>query len=280
MTAQGVLLDMPRADIGERVVAIVLDLFFMSFLMGMIVFAVWLAEEQGAGDTADAFGFLILMLLRLFFFVTVEVVMKGRTPGKAIMSLRVVDRLGGTLTLKALIARNLSREVELFIPLLLLFELMVADMNDSEPVGLLSYVAFMVWMSAFVFFPFFNRDRLRLGDLIAGTMVVSQVDQALLPDPFDEANEPGYRFTRDQLDIYGLLELEHLAKALRSSPDYRTSVLPELATRIAAKIEWPNAIPPEQAEAFLRTYYQSLRAHLEQRALFGKRRLTKHDEPN
>ncbi len=278
VTAEGVPLDFSRADMGERIVAIILDLFFLIVLMFAVGFLIWLAEESGMDRLVGAFGAFLLIFLRLFYFLFLEVSMLGRTPGKRIMSLRVIDRLGGPLTTKALIARNLSREVELFSPLMLLFGLMIADADEVEKTAFLVYAAILLWMAAFALFPYFNRDRLRLGDLIAGTMVVRQPDQVLLPDLGVEEQMESYQFSHDHLNVYGIHELEYLAAALRSGGDQRKEILTEITERISTKIAWPDDVPPDQAEAFLNAYYQALRAHLEQRALFGKRRLSKHDQ--
>lgn len=279
ITAEGVPLDFPRADMGERIVALILDLFFL--IVFCVVIALLVVSGQRGGlneDLMDSFGALALVSLRLLFFMVMEVFLHGRTPGKRIMSLRVIDRLGGPLTTKALVVRNLSREVELFSPILLSLGWMISYAEEWPSTSMFVWAAMVLWMAAFALFPLFNQDRLRLGDLIAGTMVVRRPDQALLPDLAIEQQEKSYHFSHDHLNVYGIHELEYLAAALRSQGDQRTEILAEIAVRISAKITWPDTVSPDQAEAFLSAYYQALRAHLEQGALFGKRRLSKHDQ--
>ena len=41
---------------------------------------------------------------------------RGITPGKRVFGLRVIDRGGGALRADAVIARNLMREIEVFLP--------------------------------------------------------------------------------------------------------------------------------------------------------------------
>ena len=55
--------------------------------------------------------------MRNLYFIHFELSWHGATPGKRIVGIRVVDRRGGPLLPAAVIARNLTREIEIFIPL-------------------------------------------------------------------------------------------------------------------------------------------------------------------
>ena len=59
---------------------------------------------------------LLLFFLRNLYFVHFELSARGATPGKRAVGIRVTDRRGGPLTASAVIARNLTRELELFLP--------------------------------------------------------------------------------------------------------------------------------------------------------------------
>lgn len=50
-----------------------------------------------------------------------------------------------------------------------------------------------------------------------------------------------------------------------------------VAEKIRAKVHYAETVRPGDDERFLRDFYTALRAHLEQRLLFGKRRADKHD---
>ena len=56
-------------------------------------------------------------VVRNLYFIHFELSWRGATPGKRIVGIRVIDRRGGPLLPAAVIARNLTREVEIFIPL-------------------------------------------------------------------------------------------------------------------------------------------------------------------
>ena len=133
----------------------------------------------------------------------------------------------------------------------------------------------IAWCSVFLFFPLFNRDRLRAGDLVGGTWVVRTPKQKLAQDLADTVSERQDRhaFTTAQLDAYGIKELHVLEDVLRLR-DRKT--MRAVADRIANKIGW--AIDPNETDYdFLSAYYAALRGRLEARLLMGRRRRDKHD---
>ena len=68
----------------------------------------------------------------------------------------------------------------------------------------------------FAFMPLFNKQRRRVGDLIAGTMVIRTPQSPLLSDIAEkvvsapERADTGIRFTEAQLSKYGVYELQTL----------------------------------------------------------------------
>ncbi len=162
------------------------------------------------------------------------------------------------------------RELEIFLPANFLFA-----SGLGVDAGLIALGA--IWSGVFVLFPLFNRDRLRLGDLAAGTMVVKTPRRVLRPDLAQDgqARVGGLAFTEAQLDAYGVKELHVLEDVLRRG-DRRT--VAEVATRIRVKIGWDAPLEVSD-KAFLNAYYSGLRARLEARLLFGHRRADKFDRP-
>ncbi len=88
---------------------------------------------------------------------------------------------------------------------------------------------------------------------------------------------PAFVFSEAQLSVYGIYELQVLEDVLRG--EVRADTLEEahaaVADRIAKKIEWGAKIPKREATRFLQEFYAALRAHLEKRLLFGKRKADK-----
>lgn len=137
------------------------------------------------------------------------------------------------------------------------------------------YLLAFVWAAIFVFFPLFNKDRLRVGDLIGGTWVVRTPRRKLIRDMADDGagRMAAYDFTPAQVDAYGAKELHVLETVLRRG-DRKTQR--DVADRIAKKIGWTRS-PQEADRDFLSAYYAALRGRLEQKLLMGVRRRDKHD---
>jgi uncharacterized RDD family membrane protein YckC len=212
-------------------------------------------------------------LVRNLYFIHFELTTQGSTPGKRIVGLKVIDSEGGRLTPSAVIARNLTREVETFLPLGLYLSLSAGGGGDFW-----TRVAYLGWLGLVSALPFFNRDHRRAGDLIAGTTVIAKPRRALLADLSESKSR--YEFTRRQLEAYGAFELQVLEEILRRPESIETSsVLRDVCEKICRKIGWPGAPPLADAQAFLRAFYLAERAHLEREQLFGRYRADKMSAP-
>jgi uncharacterized RDD family membrane protein YckC len=274
VTPEGVDLRLKMAAYAERCGAFVIDvLIILSVLIGMTLIVVlvnWRTSWDPRGDVSTMIWLLGAFALRNFYFIGFELRTGGATPGKRATGLRVAARDGGRLTANAVFARNAMRELEIFLPASFLF---ASGMGVDA--GLIALGA--VWSGVFVLFPLFNRDRLRLGDLAAGTMVVKAPKRVLRPDLAQggPATVGGLAFTEAQLDAYGVKELHVLEDVLRRG---QRGAIAEVAERIRRKIVWET--PMEVSDrAFLGAYYAGLRARLEARILFGHRRADKFDRP-
>ena len=146
-TPEGVHLALPLAGIATR---------FMALLLDMIIgTAIGLIAVLAAGAIAGAMASAIVATSAILVFyigyqVLFEVAGGGRTPGKRASGLRVVTDSGGSVGLRASLIRNLMRLIE----------------------GLpLSYLPAMISVAA-------TRNNQRLGDLLAGTIVVREPQKA------------------------------------------------------------------------------------------------------
>jgi uncharacterized RDD family membrane protein YckC len=275
VTPEGVDLGVRIATAGERAGAFIIDALIM--LVTMIVFTIVVFYslrsvdfDQGmaGGDIVLIVWFIGFFLLRNFYFFLFESGARAATPGKRLLKIRVASRGGGLLRADAIFARNAMREVEVFLPL----SFMASSASSVD--GMIALAGF-VWTTVFVFFPLFNRDRLRAGDVIAGTWVVQAPRKALLSDlvtRIPDTADPVSKFTAEQLDAYGIKELHVLEEVLRKN---RPDAISLVADRIRRKIGWVRA-PGDSDGAFLRDYYAALRKHLESRLLMGQRRADKH----
>jgi len=269
VTPEGVDLGVVLGDIGQRAAALMLDALVL--LAAMVVMTlIALFGLFGVGEAA-AQPIAILWLLGFFvlrngYFIAMEMRPRAATLGKRWVGLRVIARDGGRLTGDAVIARNLMREIELFVPVTLMFS------GGSDKIDSTTVVFGLVWTGIFAAFPFFNRDRLRVGDLLAGTWVI-QTRRARLGDDVTATSAPSaFAFSPAQLDAYGIYELDTLDRLIRKSDaQARLAVTQAIIDRIG----WPTEV--SDIDGFLNAYYMQLRAHLERGLLLGKRRADKHD---
>jgi uncharacterized RDD family membrane protein YckC len=285
VTPEGVPLRIRLAGRGDRAGAFLVDML----AIGAVTLATGLLAVFGlAWSIGDAWAVSVLLLatflIRVFYFTAFELRWQGQTPGKRLFKLRVIDRHGGTLRADAVVVRNFMREVEVFLPLTLFFA-----GGAQSPEGLWAFVA-LGWVGILMLMPLFNHERLRVGDMVAGTWVIEVPRRVLLPDlaaaaaagappaATAAAEAASITFSRAQLDVYGIYELQTLEEVLRGDQQQTTRQdREEIANRIARKIGWQaprGALPP--ADDFLAAFYVALRAHLEKRMLLGDRRESKH----
>jgi uncharacterized RDD family membrane protein YckC len=274
VTPEGVPVRFAVALAGDRLGAFVLDLLAITGVVLAVVIPVIVLAARGLleGDLVVAIAILAVFLVRTFYFAFFELAWQGQTPGKRRLRIRAVEARGGPLTAEAIIARNLTREVELFLPLAALFA--PDALFPGAPAA--ARLAATGWMVAFGFLPLLNRDRLRVGDLVAGTLVVRTPDAVLLEDLAAARAREALGFTDEQLDVYGVYELQVLEDVLRrrGQPGHEDA-LRTVAGKIREKLRWEG--PSAGDLAFLEAFYAALRARLEKRLLFGKRRADKHD---
>lgn len=273
ITPEGVDLRLKVATYAERFTALTIDFLILAgalTVFSLVVLVV--AGVTGWEGQSEALGVVWLIgvfVVRNFYFLAFEVRPRAATPGKRIMGLRVIAADGGRLTADAVFARNAMREVEVFLPLTFF-----AARGEGVDAALISLGA--IWSGVFVLFPLFNRDRRRLGDLAAGTVVVKAPKKLLQPDLADMERRAavGLGFTPAQLDAYGVKELHVLEEVLRGG---NRKAIAEVARRIKAKIGWDGPIDVAD-RTFLSAYYAGLRGRLETRMLFGHRRKDKFDK--
>ncbi len=141
-TPEGVELQLLLAGAASRFIAGVLDLCVQGVLI--VLFAVLLGVLGGPGGGLLVALFIVVEFIIFYGYnVFFEVLAAGRTPGKRLNHLRVVDDRGGPVHLRASAIRNLVRVLEAaFFYLPTLLSILISARNQ------------------------------RLGDIAAGTLVV------------------------------------------------------------------------------------------------------------
>jgi uncharacterized RDD family membrane protein YckC len=145
---------MPLAGIGSRFIAIFID--YLIWAVGLVILGIVAAivlpglavADRISENWAVAIVFIGLFLVHWGYFTLFEAFGNGKTPGKRLARIRVIHRSGRAISFVESLARNLVRAVD-YLPSL-------------YAIGLVSI--------------FVTRQSQRLGDLVAGTLVVRDRD--------------------------------------------------------------------------------------------------------
>ena len=281
VTPEGLSLPLVIASRGARAGALLLDLtIIFGTVLVVVLTLVWVGigtsqiDVKRAGPAVELLFIVLILLLflsRFGYFLVFELGPRGATPGKRALGIRVAARGGGRLTAEAVIARNLLRDIELFMPLILV---LVAPTGEAGAAGW----AAAAWFLVFMLFPFFNKDALRAGDVVAGTWVV-EAPRAKLPQALSTEGAArgasvvtgaNYTFGEAELAVYGEYELQTLERVLR---DDQPQAIASVHEAICRKTGWNPGAGDERA--FLEAYYAQLRARHEGGMRFGKRKADK-----
>ena len=157
VTPENIPLVLELAGIGTRFGALLVDMLIQSIatIIGLIIFGIiaGVAGVSGVGGDALIVAALIIFIFLIWFgyFILFEAIWNGQTPGKRVFGLRVVRDGGYPVNFFAVATRNLIR---------------IADFLPA------SYAAGAIAV-------FLNPEYKRLGDLVAGTLVIKE--QAINP---------------------------------------------------------------------------------------------------
>lgn len=157
-TPEHVSLNFNLAGLGSRAAAHMLDWLFLgliytglmlSFIFFMARMDVFTYFNQYIGGYFTAFLVVISFILGWGYFALFEFFTSGRTPGKKLMGIRVIQDNGQSLTFLSALVRNLFRIID-FLPSFYLLGIILI---------------------------FFQAKYQRIGDIAAGTIVVYQQTQ-------------------------------------------------------------------------------------------------------
>jgi len=255
-TPELVSIELPLAGIGSRFIALLVDyLIWGAGLVVVVILAILLLPalrtfNKISAQWAEAIVIFIVFLFNWGYFTLFEAFWNGRTPGKRVAKIRVIQRSGRSIGLVESMARNLVRYV------------------DQLP---FFYAVGVITM-------FVTRQHQRLGDLAAGTLVVrdrepetplwgdtgsrtftAQLFSAHVPIP-----EPHTAITLPALGISKLTsaDLEVLEGFFSRRLDMSLETRAALALRIAAAIQAKSGLETPagvSVETFLEATARQLR---------------------
>jgi uncharacterized RDD family membrane protein YckC len=229
ITPEAVALEFRTANLGSRILAYLVDMVVVvaGILAGL--FAVTLI-----GQASDVL--VLLPAWWLGYFIAFETLWRGRTLGKAALGLRVVTKEGAPVRFRHAAIRGLLGLVDFFV--------------------LGGFLA--------VVFILFTRDNQRLGDLVAGTLVLRERSALAAPAPVTFVPPPGLEHYTATLDPSGLTTEEYqavrtfLLRAASLPPGPRSTLALQLANPLAARLRPPPpaGVSPEQYLSCVAAAYQ------------------------
>jgi uncharacterized RDD family membrane protein YckC len=148
-TPEQIALELPVAGIGSRFLAVAVDTvlqvsMYVAGFLTLAVFTPFSALRSTLTSVGPAVAILFGFSVYWGYFALFEVLWSGRTPGKRLAGIRVIKESGRPINAFEAIGRNVLRAID-FLPAL--------------------YVVGVVCMML-------NRNSRRLGDYVAGTIVV------------------------------------------------------------------------------------------------------------
>jgi len=244
-TPEQISIELPIAGIGSRFLALALDIL-IQLGIGLALFVVWIAlgalglwhvSSLGNQKTIWTTALLVLaaFLVQFGYFAFFESIWNGQTPGKRFLHLRVIKRSGRPISTYEAVTRNLLRIVD--------------SIPGVYAVGIVCALL--------------NSESRRLGDYVAGTVVVHERPTELNSDPSAPTSPgalaplhlpAGARLSSDEfLLVQSFLERRHqLSFAVRD----------QLARQIVDRIAGRLGIPLEdrkRQEAMLEELAKSYR---------------------
>ena len=229
ITPEAVILELETAGVASRLFSGIIDALAQIGLYIVLALLILLVLSFGGGASDQVlqaiFGILIFVVI-FGYPILSEMLSRGRTLGKAAMGLRVVTIEGAPVRFRHSALRAMGGLVDKWVP----------------PGGLVG-----------TFFVLGTPSRQRIGDLLAGTLVIRDPDRTALPagiwfpipygfESYAATIDPT-SFTVDQYTVVRAF----LMRTRELTPAARYSVALDLAGRTAATLrhERPQQVHPE-----------------------------------
>jgi uncharacterized RDD family membrane protein YckC len=210
-----VVLDVQIAQLPVRAVGALLDItvMFVFYLLGLMLWAATLTQFDTALSAAVLIIFTVLVIVG--YPIAFETATRGRSVGKIVMGLRVVSDDGGPERFRQVVFRALASVVEIW-------------MFAGSPAVVCSIL---------------SRKAKRVGDIFAGTVVVSERGPRLGPPPI---MPPAMAWWASSLQLSGLNsgQVEVARQFLSRAPQLDRQLRQQMAYRIAGDVVSCIAPPP------------------------------------
>jgi len=222
VTGDAVVLDVQIAQLPVRAVGALIDItvIFVCYVLGLMLWAATLTQFDTALSTAILLIFTVLVIVG--YPLIFETATRGRSVGKIVMGLRVVSDDGGPERFRQALFRALASVVEIW----------------------------MFFGSPAVVSSILSSKAKRIGDIFAGTVVVSERGPRLGPPP---AMPPSLAWWASSLQLSGLnagqaeVARQFLSRATQLDPKLRQRMAYRIAGDVVSRIAPPPppGAPPE-----------------------------------
>ncbi|MGZ6778007.1 MAG: RDD family protein [Mycobacterium sp.] len=222
VTGDAVVLDVQLAQLPVRALSALIDIavIFVGYVAGVSLWALTLREFDPALSGAVLVIFTVLTLIG--YPLIFESASRGRTLGKMALGLRVVSDDGGPERFRQALFRALASFIEIW-------------MFFGGPAVICSLLS--------------SKGK-RLGDVFAGTVVISERGPKLPPPP---VMPPSLAWWASSLQLSGLgpeqaeLARQFLARAAQLEPGIREQMAYRIAGEVVARVSPPPppGVPPQ-----------------------------------
>jgi uncharacterized RDD family membrane protein YckC len=238
-TPEQIALELPLAGIGSRFLAIAIDtliqaaLYFITAIIFVIALPLGLSLFTFLPRLiGPAMAIFIGFAIYWGYFAIFEILWKGQTPGKRFTGIRVIKESGRPINAFEAVGRNLMRAVD--------------GLPGIYGVGLVCMMC--------------NRQSRRLGDFVAGTVVVHEKPTEEVRPSWSTATESGSttqgpaHATADEL----VLIETYLSRRFELDPEVRLRTAIQVADRIKAKTGLESQ-PRQHVDDFLEEAARKIR---------------------
>ncbi|OBI73661.1 RDD family protein [Mycobacterium asiaticum] len=222
VTGDAVVLDVQIAQLPVRALSAIIDLtvIFVGYFLGLLLGAATLSQFDSALTVAFVIIFTVLAIVG--YPIAIETATRGRSLGKMVMGLRVVSDDGGPERFRQAVFRALASVVEIWMLL-------------GSPAVICSVL---------------SPKAKRVGDIFAGTVVVSERGPRLTPPPMMPPPLAGWA---SSLQLSGLsagqaeVARQFLSRAMQLDPALRDQMAYRIANDVLSRIAPPPppGVPPQ-----------------------------------
>ncbi|WP_424494289.1 RDD family protein [Salinimicrobium sp. GXAS 041] len=219
-TAQNITITQNVAGIGERILAFLIDGLIMLAYAIILAFFLGSLELSAGGEWV----FILAVGLPIFlYFLVWETLWNGQTPGKAVLKLRVVKLDGAKPAFSNFLVRWLLRVIDITL--------------TSGSVAVVTIL--------------FNGKGQRLGDLAAGTTVISEKPQTNFQQTLQVDIPESYTPKYPQVTVLSDVDVQNIKNLYQDSiRNGNYNVIRSLSAKVSEILE---VDPEEKPTDFLKT---------------------------